>query len=134
MSGRAFSTDDACAGTLIDQLTLSSGQAEQPLGWESVVQATLRSKLDTVVVRDSRERLLIQLPQLLVYKLSEAETALSNEKARGSAAAKKLITDLEALRRTDPVMHAVVFTHYLEVQAAVVASGRLAQVRQARAG
>jgi hypothetical protein len=32
-----------------------------------------------------------------------------------------LMADLEALRRTDPSMRAVVFTHYLEVQAAVVA-------------
>ena len=35
---------------------------------------TLRNKLDTVVVRESRETLSIQLEQLLVYKLSEAET------------------------------------------------------------
>ena len=72
--GQAISTSDACTGTLIDQLTLGGGQVQQPLGWDTVVQATLREKLDTVIVRESRESLLIQLPQLLVYTLSEAET------------------------------------------------------------
>ena len=72
--GQAASTDGACTGTLIDQLTLRSGQTQQPLGWENVVQATLRNKLDSVVVRESRNLLSIQLPQLLVYKLSTAET------------------------------------------------------------
>ena len=72
--GQTVSTDDACTGTLIDQLTLAPGGVPQPLGWEAVVQATLRSKLDTVVVRESRNSLLIQLPQLLIYKLSLAET------------------------------------------------------------
>ena len=72
--GQTVSTDDACTGTLIDQLTLAPGGVPQPLGWEAVVQATLRSKLDTVVVRESRDSLLIQLPQLLIYKLSLAET------------------------------------------------------------
>ena len=73
--GQAEATsDDACTGTLIDQLTLQAGGTQQPLGWENVVQATLRAKLDTMLVRESRTTLRIQLPQLLVYKLSEAET------------------------------------------------------------
>lgn len=72
--GQTVSQDDACTGSLIDMLALRSGLVPQPLGWGSVVQATLRNRLDSVVVRESREILQIQLPQLLVYKLSTAET------------------------------------------------------------
>ena len=47
--GQAEATsDDACTGTLIDQLTLQAGGTQQPLGWENVVQATLRAKLQIV--------------------------------------------------------------------------------------
>ena len=64
--------NDACTSTLISELdALGTPQA---LGWTAVVQSTLREQLSTVVVRESASSLAIELPQLLVYRLDQAET------------------------------------------------------------
>ena len=64
--------NDACTSTLISELDALG--TPQSLGWTSVVQSTLRDQLSTVVVRESASSLAIELPQLLVYRLDQAET------------------------------------------------------------
>ena len=64
--------NDACTSTLISELDALG--TPQSLGWTSVVQSTLREQLSTVVVRESASSLAIELPQLLVYRLDQAET------------------------------------------------------------
>ena len=48
--GESIAQDDSCTGTLISSLRASTAQ---DLGWQAVVQSTLRSNLQVCALRDS---------------------------------------------------------------------------------